>query len=474
MADQKCKIGIIGLGVMGRNFLLNIAEHGFPAAGYDKDSNKVLALRNEGKKLPVFGSKDLKEFLGMLEQPRSILLLVPAGAPVDAVINELLPHLQKGDLIIDAGNSYFKDTNYRMQNLNSKGILFLGVGISGGEEGARLGPSIMPGGAREAYEKVRPILEAVAAKANNDPCVAYLGPHSAGHYVKMVHNGIEYALMQLIAEAYDLMKRCLGMSNEAIGDIFTSWNGGKLSSYLIQITGSIFDKVDEKTGNPFIDEIVNVAEQNGTGMWTSQSANELLVPVPTIDVAVSMRNLSMLEKELKRASEVLHRPIQRLKGDQKAFLKQLENALYVGLISAYAQGLSLLSVASTKFGYDFELEAIVRIWRGGCIIRSALLEIIRKAYKSDPALSNLILDPKIAADIKKYDEDLRHIVKEGSESGIPLIGIMTVLGYLDAFRSAWLPANLIQAQRDYFGAHSVELYGSKGTIHINWESNQRS
>src|SRR5665213_3934158 len=345
-SQKQYEIGMVGLGVMGRNLLLNMADHKFSVAGYDKDAAKVEALRQEGKNRAVRGATDVQEFIGLLRRPRAVMMLVPAGAPVDSVIKDLLPHLEKGDLIIDAGNSYFKDTDLRARTLTAKGIQFLGVGVSGGEEGARHGASIMPGGPKEAYERVRPVLEAAAAKVKGDPCVTWMGPGSAGHFVKMVHNGIEYGIMQLLAETYDLMKRSWGMSDDEAHETYASWNKGELNGYLVEITSHIFGKLDEKTGQHLIDEILDVAKQNGTGMWTSQSAMGLQVPIPTIDLAVAMRDLSVFEKEREQASTTYQRPIRRFTGDRDTFIKQLGRALYAGMVITYAQGMALLTAAS--------------------------------------------------------------------------------------------------------------------------------
>jgi 6-phosphogluconate dehydrogenase len=468
--QQKYAIGMVGLGVMGRNLVLNMADHGFTVAGYDKDQAQVEALRQESKERNVRGAEGIKEFAGLLHQPRAVMLLVPAGPPVDSVIADLLPHLGKGDLIIDAGNSYFKDTTVRARNLTAKGIQFLGVGVSGGEEGARLGPSIMPGGPKEAYERVRPVLEAVAAKVNGEPCVTYLGPGSAGHFVKMVHNGIEYAVMQLLAETYDLMKRGLCLNDDELHGVYGTWNQGALNSYLVEITSRIFSRVDETTGNRLIDEILDVAKQKGTGMWTSQSAMELQVPIPTIDLAVAMRDLSVFEKQRETAGEIFKRSIPPFGGDHKIFLDQLAHALYGGMIVAYAQGMAVLTAASDKYEYHLDLEAVARIWRGGCIIRTALLEDIRMAYRNQPGLAHLLLDPELSKKVMANQEDLRRVVCVAIELGLPAPCLMAALGYLDGYRSAWLPANLIQAQRDYFGAHSYERIDVKGTFHTDWTS----
>jgi len=467
--QQQYEIGMVGLGVMGRNLVLNMADHGFSVAGYDKDQTKIEALRKESSKRNIRGAANVLDFIALLRKPRAIMMLVPAGAPVDSVIKDLLPHLDKGDLIIDAGNSYFKDTDLRARNLTAKGIQFLGVGVSGGEEGARHGPSIMPSGPKEAYERVRPIFEAAAAKVNGDPCVTWLGTGSAGHFVKMVHNGIEYAVMQLIAETYDLMKRGLGLNDDELHDVFSSWNNGELNGYLMEITSHIFSKQDEKTGRRMIDEILDVAKQKGTGMWASQSAIELQVPIPTIDLAVAMRDLSVFAKERDQASAIYQRSPWRFTGDRDVFLTQLGRALFTGMIIIYAQGLALLAVASDKFEYHLDLEAVSRIWRGGCIIRAALLIDICAALHAKRDLPNLLLDPNLSKKVMAHQEDLRKVVCQAAESGVPTPGLMVSLGYLDAYRSAWLPANLIQAQRDYFGAHTYERIDAKGTFHTGWE-----
>jgi 6-phosphogluconate dehydrogenase len=446
--EQRHEIGMVGLGVMGRNFLLNMADHGFSVAGYDKDTAKVAALRQEAEQRDARGAADIKEFMALLRRPRAIMMLVPAGAPVDSVIKDLLPHLGRGDLIIDAGNSYFKDTDLRASHLMAKGIQFLGVGVSGGEQGARHGPSIMPGGPKVAYERVRPVLEAAAAKVNGDPCVTWLGPGSAGHFVKMVHNGIEYGVMQLIAETYDLMKRGLAMNDDEMHEAYALWNKGELNGYLVEITSHIFSKQDAKTGKRLIDEIVDVAKQKGTGMWTSQSAMELQVPIPTIDLAVAMRDLSVFAKEREQASAIYHRSMRRLTIERDAFLTQLGRALFAGMITIYAQGMALLVVASDKYEYHLDLEAVARTWRGGCIIRAALLEDICAAFHARRDLQNLLLDPTLSHKVMEHQEDLRQVVWQAAESGVPASGLMVSLGYLDAYRSAWLPANLTQAQRD--------------------------
>jgi 6-phosphogluconate dehydrogenase len=417
----------------------------------------------------VCGAVNIHDFVALLRKPRTVMMLVPAGAPVDSVIKDLLPHLDKGDLIIDAGNSYFKDTDVRARNLQAKGFQFLGVGVSGGEEGARHGPSIMPGGPQEAYERVRRVFEAAAAKVNGDPCVTWLGPGSAGHFVKMVHNGIEYAVMQLIAETYDLMKRGIGLSDDELHDVYSAWDNGELNGYLMEITGRIFSKQDEKNGKRLIDEILDVAKQNGTRLWTSQSAMELQVPVPTIDLAVAMRDLTMFAKEREQAGELCPRPVRRLAGDRDTFVTQLCRALLAGMIIVYTQGMALLAVTSDKYKYALDLGAVARIWRGGCIIRAALLEDICAAFRTRRDLPNLLLDPNLSHKVMEHQECLRQVVNQATEMGVPCPGLMVSLGYFDAYRSAWLPANLIQAQRDYFGAHTYERIDAKGAFHTEWE-----
>jgi 6-phosphogluconate dehydrogenase len=343
------------------------------------------------------------------------------------------------------------------------------VGVSGGEHGARHGPSIMPGGPREAYQRVQPIFEAIATQVDREPCVTWLGPRSAGHYVKMVHNGIEYGLMQLIAETYDLMKRGLGLTDDELGEIYDRWNREKLNSYLVEITAQIFRRMDEKTGNRLVDVILDEAKQKGTGMWASQDAMDLQVPLPTIDAAVAMRNLSAFEKERKEASRVLSRPIRRFEGDRQMFIGQLRSALYAGMIITYAQGMALLVVASAKHEFHLDLDAVARIWRGGCIVRAALLEDIRAAFRAKRDLPNLLLVPNLSKKVMAHQENLRKMVCVASDLGIPAPGLMVSLAYLDSYRSAWLPANLIQAQRDYFGAHTYERIDEKGTFHTQWE-----
>ncbi len=467
METEGHDVGMVGLGVMGRNVLLNMLDHGYSTAGLDTDAAKVSALMDEAKSQGAGATTDPNAFVAMLRKPRAIMLLVPAGAPVDAVVRELLPLLSQGDLLIDAGNSHFTDTDRRYKALAGKNIHFFGMGVSGGESGARHGPSIMPGGPKEAYERVRPILEAIAAKVGGEPCVTYLGPGSAGHYVKMVHNGIEYALMQLISETYDLMKRGIGLSNEELGDVYDGWNNGELSSFLIEITSQIFRHMDDKTGKPLVDLILDVARQKGTGQWTSQDALELKVPTPTIDIAVTMRDLSGRETARQTASKVLQGA--QPKGDLPPdAVKKIQNAFHAAMIISYAQGMAQLQAASKAYSYNLNMDAIARIWRGGCIIRAALLEDIRTAHKSNPELPDLMVNPQLASRLNALQADLRTIVRVGVENGIPVAGHMACLTYFDAYRSEWMPFNLIQAQRDFFGAHTYERIDQKGVFHTQW------
>jgi 6-phosphogluconate dehydrogenase len=462
-------IGMIGLGVRGRDFLMNMADHGVSMAGYDKDPAKVLSLRQEAKGRDFLGAESISEFIALLRRPRVVILLVPAGPSVDSVINELLPYLQPDDLIVDAANSYFKDTDARARNLSAKGIQFLGVGMSNEVDDSAIGPCIMVGGPKEAYERVRLAFEATAAYVNGQPCVAYLGPESAGHFVKMVHDGIEYGLMQLIGGTYDLMKRGLGLNDDELHDFFAGWNQGEMRGYLMRITGDIFSKKDPINNLRLVDEIKGVAKHLGTGTWTSLIALELEVPIPTIDAAVAMRNLSVLESERAAASAALHRSAVPFRDDQDVFLQQLGHALFVGIVITYAQGLALLKRASERYSYALDLSVVARIWRGGCIIRTDVLDHIQRAYHNQPALPNLLLDPELTKMLVAYQEDLRIAVIAATKMGLPAPAMMTALSYFDAYRSSWLPTNLIQAQRDYFGAYRYERTDTVGSFHTEWE-----
>jgi 6-phosphogluconate dehydrogenase len=469
MFDRQCELGLIGLGTMGRNFLLNVGDHGFSAVGYDLNESQRKTLTEMTGQRHLRTANTIEEFIASLSVPRAIMLLVPAsGGIVDSVLNELMPHLAGGDVIIDAGNSYFKDTDRRAQALAEKNIHFLGIGVSGGEVGARSGPSIMPGGPKDAYERVEPILQAVAAKVGGEPCVAWLGKGSAGHYVKMVHNGIEYGLMQLIAECYDVMKRSLRLSNDQLHDVFASWNTGRLESFLLGITAEIFLKDDELTGKRLIDLVLDEAGHKGTGMWTSESSLELHMPTPTIDLAVVMRDMSAYKNMLREWKNIPAGPQPGYDGDPAAMIAQLRGALEASASMTYAQGMATLAAASLEFGYDLNLSTVAKIWRGGCIIRSAMLDDIRQAYSDAPGLANLLLDERFSRPIEQAEDDLRAVVSLCAQRGIPAPGMMASLAYLDSCRSTWLPANLIQAQRDYFGHHTYHRSDRPGVFHTDW------
>jgi len=469
MQTEKCDFGMIGLGTMGRNLVYNMCDHGYKIAGFDKDAAKVDSLGNEADGRKVSAAHTLEDFIRSLKTPKVIMLLVPAGKAVDSVIDELKPYLLKDDLLIDCGNSHFTDTDRRIATLAKDDMQFMGVGISGGESGARNGPSIMPGGNEKAYELVKPLFEAIAAKVNGAPCVTWLGPGSAGHYVKMVHNGIEYALMQLLAEAYHMLKECLQLNNDQLHKIFSYWNEGRLKSYLVEISASVFLQEDDLTGKRLLDMILDSSKQNGTGQWTSQNAMELHVPVPNIDIACSMRDISGFKKQRVDSEFILNWHKVDFREKDGELIDWVENAVYFSMIISYAQGMALLNGASEKYGYGLKPESIAGIWRGGCIIRAALLDDILKAYSQDASLVNLMLSKDIAMKLQNCQDSMRLAVKTGIETGIPLPVMMSSLSYFDSFRRGWLPANLIQAQRDYFGAHTYERTDRAGSFHTQWK-----
>ncbi len=469
MEKTDADIGVVGLGVMGRNLAYNIADHGFGVVGYDRDDAKVDAMTDDAGTDSVSGAHSLTEMMAVLKKPRAVLLLVPAGKPVDAVIGELKAHLDAGDIIIDGGNSHFTDTNRHADELAADGIHFLGVGVSGGSEGARNGPSMMPGGPKEAYDRVKGIFEAIAAKVDGDSCVTYLGPGSAGHYVKMVHNGIEYAIMELIAEAYDLLRRLTQMSNDDIADVFEEWNKGLLASFLVDITSTILRVRDTETTQHLIDMILDAARQKGTGKWTSQDAMELQVPVPTIDAAVSMRDMSGYKQEREDAAKVFPPADINNAPGRKELIVQLEGALHFAIVAAYAQGFSLLRAASEKYNYHLNAADIARIWRGGCIIRAGMLDNMRRAFGSKRDLPNLIISKPFAGVLRENRRVLSKLVGLATEHGVPVAGLSSALAYYDAYRTFQLPANLIQAQRDFFGSHTYERIDRKGTFHTEWK-----
>jgi 6-phosphogluconate dehydrogenase len=466
MKGDNYVFGMIGLGTMGRNLLLNMADHDFKVAGHDKDESKIALLGKESQKANVKGFRSAKEFVESLKKPRAIMMLVPAGKIVDSVIEELLPLLDPGDLIIDGGNSHFTDTNRRVAGLKEKGLHFFGMGISGGEEGARKGPSMMPGGDPEAYTVVQPIFESVAAKVNGEACVTYIGPGASGHFVKMVHNGIEYGLMQLIAEAYEMMKKGLGLSDEKIQSTFEQWNKGRLQSFLIEITRDIF--AFKESGRLLLNDIKDEARAKGTGKWTSQVAMDLQVPLSVIDAAVSMRDLSKYKALRVKAASLYPDEGNKLTNAPEEFINSLEAALYFSTIISYAQGMHLLSQASAEYHYDLKLDRIAQIWRGGCIIRSAFLEDIYQAFKNDAGLPHLLLDQNVQKKISSLLPGMRSVLSSAIQSGIALPAFTSSLSYFDSFRSDRMPSNLIQAQRDYFGAHTYERIGKEGVFHTQW------
>ena len=469
MGQKSYDFGLVGLGVMGRNFILNVMDKGFTAIGHDLDDEKVASLLKEGGTTDkVNASSNAKTFIDSLSLPRKVMLLVPAGNAVDAVIETLIPYLDEGDIIIDGGNSFFKDTDRRESYLKSKGIHFFGAGVSGGAKGARFGPSIMPGGSKEAYQEVKPIFEAVAADFNGESCVAYLGPKSAGNYVKMVHNGIEYGLMQLTSEIYDILKKVGNYTNPELHKIFDSWNQGRLQSFLVEITAHVLKQKDNQAEGYLVDYILDKAKQKGTGKWTSQNAMDLGIPIPTIDIAVSMRELSSFKKERVLANTLYsNKKTERL--DKEVLEKWAEASLYFGFVLTYAQGFHQLSEASKEYGYDLKLRTVAKIWRAGCIIRAALLEDIANAFDKNKGLSHLLLNDEFAGMIKPTLPAVRNLAILGINNGIPLPGLSNALTYFDGFTSNRLPLNLIQAQRDYFGSHTYERTDKPGIFHTDWE-----
>ncbi|CAN5311693.1 NADP-dependent phosphogluconate dehydrogenase [soil metagenome] len=471
MDNQQYDFAMIGLGVMGSNLLQNMAGHGFRVIGYDKDLQKTALLDSLATENVIMkGVNSLDQMIKEMKPPRKIMMLVTAGKPVDSVIEDLLPLIEKGDIIIDGGNSHYIDTLRRINYLRPKGFHFMGMGISGGEKGARVGPSIMPGGDIEAYEHVKLLLEAIAAKVNGEPCTAYMGKDAAGHYVKMVHNGIEYAIMQLISEVYDMLKRGLGLDNTALHDLFFKWNEGELQSYLIEITRDIFLEKDALTGNDLVDMILDKAGSKGTGKWTSQDAMELPVAIPTIDMSVAFRTVSAFKEERIKAAALYKPQINAIEGNKEAIIQQLHDALYFATIICYAQGLAMLYNASTALQMEIPLKDVVKSWRGGCIIRSALLETFYTAFtKNDEALSNILLDEDIAGLIKKKEENIRKIIALAAQNKISAAGLMSALAYFDAYTTERMPTNLIQAQRDYFGAHTYQRIDKEGSFHTEWE-----
>ncbi len=470
MADASFDFGMIGLGTMGCNLLLNMADKGFAVTGFDLNPEKVKSLEEVATKgTTVKGATTLQQMVQLLKKPRKIMMLVPAGKPVDSVIESLLPFIEEGDIVIDGGNSHYTDTVKRIEYLQAKKIHFIGMGVSGGESGARYGPSMMPGGDEPAYNYLKPILEAIAAKVNGDPCVAYMGNGAAGHYVKMVHNGIEYAIMQLISEVYDILKRGAGFDNSELHELFARWNRSDLQSFLLEITADIFTTEDETTGKLVVDIISDKAGSKGTGKWTSQDAMDLGIPVPAIDMAVAFREISAYKDDRIKAQGLYAPKIKSLAAQRERLTRDLHDALYCATIICYAQGLSQLAAASSELKMNIPLKQVVSIWRGGCIIRSELLQIFAAIYKKEPNLTNILLHKKIVSLVKRRRGALSRIVQKAAGSAIPAPGMMSCLAYLDALCSGQMPTNLIQAQRDYFGAHTYQRIDKEGTFHTIWE-----
>ncbi|RXF80835.1 NADP-dependent phosphogluconate dehydrogenase [Bacillus subtilis] len=466
---SKQQIGVIGLAVMGKNLALNIESRGFSVSVYNRSSSKTEEFLQEAKGKNVVGTYSIEEFVQSLETPRKILLMVKAGTATDATIQSLLPHLEKDDILIDGGNTYYKDTQRRNKELAESGIHFIGTGVSGGEEGALKGPSIMPGGQKEAHELVKPILEAISAKVDGEPCTTYIGPDGAGHYVKMVHNGIEYGDMQLISESYFILKQVLGLSADELHEVFAEWNKGELDSYLIEITADIFTKKDEETGKPLVDMILDKAGQKGTGKWTSQSALDLGVPLPIITESVFARFISAMKEERVKASGLLSGPeVKPVTENKEELIEAVRKALFMSKICSYAQGFAQMKAASEEYNWDLKYGEIAMIFRGGCIIRAAFLQKIKEAYDREPELDNLLLDSYFKNIVESYQGALRQVISLAVAQGVPVPSFSSALAYYDSYRTAVLPANLIQAQRDYFGAHTYERTDKEGIFHTEW------
>ena len=470
MNTNQCDIGLIGLGVMGENLVLNMESKGFSVAVFNRTTevtDKFAGGRAKGKNIQP--TRTLEEFVGALKKPRIAMMMIKAGPPVDMVIGEVAPLLEKGDIIIDGGNSLFTDTQRREKALAEKGIHFVGMGVSGGEEGALKGPSLMPGGSRESWEIIAPIFRKIAAQVDGEPCCRYMGSDGAGHYVKMVHNGIEYGDIQLICEAYAILKDVVGMDPAQLANTFREWNKGELESYLIEITSQIFLKMDPETGKPLVDVILDKAGQKGTGIWTLQAAIKQYVVISTINAAVEARVISSRKEERVAASEILPHPrVRTFKGNRDRFVDAVRDALYASKIISYAQGMELLRSGSATYGWNLNLSDIATIWRGGCIIRAKFLNRIVEAYKRNPALQNLLLDRYFTRAIKRTQPKWRLVVSTAIKFGVPVPAFSASLAYYDSYRSARLPANLLQAQRDFFGAHTYERIDKPGVFHTEW------
>ena len=462
-------IGLIGLAVMGQNLTRNMERNGFAVAVYNRTGGKTATfMQGPAKGKNITATYNIGEFVAVLKRPRLVMIMVKAGEPVDAVMEQLLPRLEPGDLIIDCGNSFFLDTERRYQKLEAKAIQYLGIGISGGEKGALWGPSIMPGGQQNAYAQVEPILKAIAADVDGEPCVTHVGPRGSGHFVKMVHNGIEYGDMQLIAEAYDILHRGLGLSAPELHSVFARWNKGKLGSYLVEITADIFTVIDEETGQPLVDLILDEAGQKGTGRWAAQTALDLGVPTPTLNAAVEARMISAYKAERELAAGMLKGSRDRYKGDAPGFINAVADALYAAKICSYAQGFALLRASSQEYEYNLNYGEIARIWRGGCIIRARFLDRVRAAFAEDLDFANLLLAPFFRDAVGSCQRALRRVVTTAADLGIPTPAMSASLAYFDSYRSMRLPANLLQAQRDYFGAHTYQRVDREGIFTTKW------
>lgn len=470
MESGNYDFGMVGLGVMGSNLLLNMADHGYAVAGFDLSKEKTGAFEKSGQPgQKLLGVNSLEDLVKNLNKPRKIMMLVPAGKPVDSVISQIRPLLEPGDILIDGGNSHYTDTLARIKNLKSTGIHFMGVGISGGEEGARRGPSIMPGGDKEAWNSVAHLLKDVSAKVKGEPCVDYMGRDAAGHYVKMVHNGIEYGIMQLISEVYDLMKHGAGLNNEQIGKIFSKWNEGDMKSYLIEVTADIFKVKDRETGGYLVDSILDKAGAKGTGKWTSESGLELGIPIPNIDMAVMMRNISSLLDQRSKADTLYPVKSGRFEEGAEEIEKLLYDALYFATVITYAQGLAQITAASAELKMEVPLREVVKIWRGGCIIRSVMLDDFMKAYEKNPGLENLLLNNNNASLLQRKLPAVQKIITLAAQNNYPMAGLMAAFNYFNAYHRKLLPTNLVQAQRDYFGAHTYQRVDREGIFHTQWE-----
>lgn len=468
-SSNLARIGVTGLGVMGRNLARNLARHGYPVAVHNRTWARTEALISEhGDEGTFVPSRSTEDFVASLARPRTVVIMVKAGTATDAVIDELVPLLEAGDIVVDAGNAHFPDTIRREAALRDKGLHFVGCGVSGGEEGALNGPSIMPGGSAESYATLGPMLEEISAHVDGVPCCTHVGPDGAGHFVKMVHNGIEYGIMQLIAEAYDVLHRGAGIDYPTLHQAFTEWNNAELNSYLIEITADILGTVDPDTGKPIADVILDEAKQKGTGKWTSQNALDLGIPTHTINAAVEARVISALKDQRVAASEVFSGPDIQFNGSKDELIAQMRAALYAAILTSYAQGIALIEAASEEYDYNLNLEDIARIWRGGCIIRASLLEDIRKAYANESPANMMVAEP-FRTQIEERQAAWRSVIQTAVGLGIPVPGLAASLAYFDAYRTGRLPANLTQAQRDYFGSHTYRRTDKDGIFHTEWE-----